>query len=71
MFEWTGHTNVVPRWISVEDLTRQGFPVHTSYLPQVPREKLEEGESISNLYARSTETSRQILRQYESNGSYY
>ncbi|XP_062590961.1 ecdysteroid-phosphate phosphatase-like [Saccostrea cucullata] len=68
LFEWTGHTNVVPRWISPEDLSKQGYPVDTSYLPQVPRDKLEDGESISNLYARSTETSRQILKLYESKG---
>jgi hypothetical protein len=68
LFEWTGHTSVVPRWISPEDLARQGYAIDTTYIPQVPRDKLEDGESIGNLYARSTETSRQILKLYESKG---
>lgn len=68
LFEWTGHTSVVPRWISPDDLSKQGYPIDSHYSPQVPKDKLEDGESISNLYARSTETTRQILKLHEKEG---
>lgn len=70
LFEWTGHTSVVPRWISPDDLSKQGYPIDSHYSPQVPKDKLEDGESISNLYARSTETTRQILKLHEKEGQY-
>ncbi|XP_021362190.1 ubiquitin-associated and SH3 domain-containing protein B-like [Mizuhopecten yessoensis] len=68
LYEWTGYQAGVPRWMSPSELLQHGYPVDTTYVPQYPREKLQEDEPVEVLYARSTETSKQILKNHELEG---
>ncbi|XP_033747636.1 protein UBASH3A homolog [Pecten maximus] len=68
LYEWTGYQAGVPRWMAPSELLQHGYPVDTTYVPQYPRERLVEDEPVEVLYARSTETTKQILKNHELEG---
>ncbi|XP_060063895.1 ubiquitin-associated and SH3 domain-containing protein B-like [Ylistrum balloti] len=68
LYEWTGYQAGVPRWMSPSELLQHGYPVDTTYTPQYPRDKLQEDEPVEVLYARSTESTKQILKNHELEG---
>ncbi|KAJ8312905.1 hypothetical protein KUTeg_010278 [Tegillarca granosa] len=67
LFEWTGHKGV-PRWITPEDLSKQGYPVDLTYKPQIPNNKLNDEETVKELYSRTTQATKNILSLHEPEG---
>lgn len=70
LFEWTGHIGI-PFWIAPDLLASQGYPIDTTYVPQVPINKLIEDETVEELYKRSSKSTQQILSNHKQEGKIF